>query len=154
MAKSDKQDPKQAAKIATDPKQAPFYPAPTGAPQPAQPELKSLAELFASGVDPLRCTLSAAGYDQLAQVLADAFYQASAGKGAERHANEKPFHEQPMQRIAERRGIGFILGQADKKSEEAHGMLDRGQAGAAEHELLGAIVYLAGAVIHIRNSKS
>ena len=93
------------------------------------------------------------GYEHLAQVLHDAYAQASAGKGKERHANELPFHEQPMQQIARRRGIGFILGQADKKSEEAQGMLDRGERDKAIHELLGAIVYLSGAVIHIRNQE-
>lgn len=90
------------------------------------------------------------GYEMLDDVLARAFDQAASGKGAERHANSKPFHEQPMQKIADRRGIGFILGQADKKSEEAQGMLERGERDAAVRELLGAIVYLAGAVIFIQ----
>lgn len=87
------------------------------------------------------------GYGRLADVLERAFDQAAVGKGAERHADSKPFHQQPMQLIADRRGVGFILGQADKKSEEAQGMANRGQVDAAVRELLGAIVYLAGAVI-------
>lgn len=90
---------------------------------------------------------SANGYESLANVLERAFDQAATGKGAERHADNKPFHQQPMQQIGDRRGVGFILGQADKKSEEAHGMANRGQVDAAVRELLGAIVYLAGAVI-------
>lgn len=93
--------------------------------------------------------LSAPGYERLAGVLGRAFHQAAHGKGRERHANDLPFHDQPMLQIARRRGIGFVLGQADKKSEEAQGMLERGLADAAVRELLGAIVYLAGAVIHI-----
>ena len=91
--------------------------------------------------------MSAPGYFDLAAVLGAAFEQAAFGKGKERHANDLPFHQQPMQQIAQRRGIGFILGQADKKSEEAHGMLERGDLLAFEREILGAIVYLAGAVI-------
>lgn len=87
------------------------------------------------------------GYERLAAVLQAAYNQAAQGKGAERHANAKPFHEQPMQTIADRRGLGFILGQVDKKTEEAQGMLERGQFEAWRREVLGAIVYLAGAVI-------
>lgn len=90
------------------------------------------------------------GYESLAAVLSAAFDQAAKGKGKERHAEDnKPFDQQPMQLIADRRGIGFILGQADKKSEEAQGMLDRGEIDAAIREILGAIVYLAGSIIHI-----
>lgn len=97
---------------------------------------------------------SVKGYESLANVLERAFDQAATGKGAERHADNKPFHQQPMQQIGDRRGVGFILGQADKKSEEAQGMANRGQVDAAVRELLGAIVYLAGAVIWLeRHSK-
>lgn len=95
--------------------------------------------------------MKAEGYEQLAAILQAAFDQASTGKGKERHANDKPFHEQPMQQIAKRRGIGFILGQADKKSEEAQGMLERGEIDAFEREILGAIVYLAGSIVFTRN---
>ena len=90
-----------------------------------------------------------AGYEALTDVLDRAFVQAAVTKGAERHADGRPFTDQPMQHIARRRGIGFILGQADKKSEEAQGMLARGEREKAVHELLGAIVYLAGAIIYI-----
>lgn len=94
------------------------------------------------------------GYEQLAAVLTAAFEQAANGKGKERHANSLPFHEQPMQKIASRYGVGFILGQAAKKSEEAFGMLNRDEADKAIHELLGAIVYTAGAVIAIQNARA
>lgn len=90
-----------------------------------------------------------AGYESLTDVLKRAFVQAAITKGAERHADNRAFDDQPMQHIARRRGVGFILGQADKKSEEAQGMLSRGEREKAVHELLGAIVYLAGAVIYI-----
>ena len=89
------------------------------------------------------------GYEKLRNVLERAYDQAAVTKGAERHANDRPFHEQPMQTIADRRGIGFILGQVDKKTEEGQGMIDRGENEAAVRELLGAIVYLAGAVIFL-----
>lgn len=87
------------------------------------------------------------GYESLASVLQAAYDQAATGKGAERHANDLPFHEQPMQQIARRRGIGFLLGQADKKTEEAQGMLERGERDAWRREILGAINYLAGALV-------
>lgn len=93
------------------------------------------------------------GYERLADVLERAFDQAATGKGAERHADDKPFHQQPMQTIGDRRGVGFILGQADKKSEEAQGMANRGQVDAAVRELLGAINYLAGAVIWLERHR-
>ena len=93
------------------------------------------------------------GYESLATVLDAALDQAACGKGAERHGNGLPFDQQPMQQIASRRGIGFILGQADKKSEEAQGMLERGEIDAFEREILGAINYLAGAIIFARNKQ-
>ena len=95
------------------------------------------------------CNFEEPGYEKLRDVLGRAYDQAAITKGAERHANDKPFHEQPMQTIADRRGIGFILGQVDKKTEEAQGMIARCEKDKAVHELLGAIVYLAGAVIFL-----
>lgn len=89
------------------------------------------------------------GYTSLASVFQRAYDQAAKHKGAERHANDKPFHEQPMQTVANHHGIGFILGQASKKAIEAQGMLGRGDPDKAIHELLGAINYIAGAVINI-----
>ena len=85
------------------------------------------------------------GYHKLFGVLMRAFEQAAGGKGKERHAKEGvPFEEQPMSAISKQLGSvdGFIY-QAHKKSLESKRLPDgRGQA-----ELLGAIVYLAGAVI-------
>ena len=83
------------------------------------------------------------GYEKLADVLQRAFDQAAKGKGLERHASGEPFHEQVMQVGARKFGVGSLLFQAFKKSEESQRLpLDRGVA-----ELLGAINYLAGAVI-------
>lgn len=88
--------------------------------------------------------LDAPGYESLARVLARAFAQAAIGKGAERHAQAgEPFDMQVMQDMARRFGVGSLLGQAFKKSEESQRL---GHA-AAVRELLGAINYLAGAVI-------
>lgn len=87
--------------------------------------------------------LQAEGYETLALVLQRAFIQAAHGKGKERHANGEPFTRQVMQDGARRFGVGALLFQAFKKSEESQRLpLDRGV-----NELLGAIVYLAGAVI-------
>ncbi|WP_295541046.1 hypothetical protein [uncultured Pseudacidovorax sp.] len=91
------------------------------------------------------------GYERLYLVLSQAYDQAANGKGKERHANGLPFEQQPMQVIARSHGIGFITGQAAKKLEEAVGMLGRGQTDAAMKEMLGAIVYTAGAVIFVQD---
>lgn len=90
-----------------------------------------------------------AGYECLAEVLDCALMQAASGKGAERHAGDRPFATQPMQEITRMVGIGFPLGQAMKKAQEAGTMASRGQTDAARRELLGAINYLAGAVLAI-----
>ena len=87
------------------------------------------------------------GYTTLADILTRAYNQAAKGKGADRHANELPFDKQPMQTIAAKHGVGFLLGQADKKIAEAHGMLRRDEQDKAVHELLGAINYVAGAIL-------
>jgi hypothetical protein len=83
------------------------------------------------------------GYEKLADVLARAYAQAAIGKGAERHARGEPFHEQVIIEGARRFGVGSLLFQAFKKSEESQRLAHD----AAVRELLGAIVYLAGAVI-------
>ena len=86
------------------------------------------------------------GYEQLAAVLQRAYDQAARGKGKERHANGKAFHVQPMQDLIRLHGVGFATGQASKKASEALGLptVERQVA-----EILGAIVYLSGAVIAI-----
>lgn len=87
--------------------------------------------------------LACPGYDSLADVLKRAFDQASAGKGKDRHAQGKPFDAQPMQGICDLVGPAFALGQAIKKAQESL----RLPPDRAVQELLGAINYLAGAVI-------
>ena len=84
------------------------------------------------------------GYESLARVLQRAYNQAAQGKGAERHACNRPFTEQPMQSISELLGSETgLLYQAMKKIQESQRM----DQDAAIRELLGAINYIAGAII-------
>ena len=95
-------------------------------------------------------TMNEPGYEKLSDVLSRAYDQAAIGKGKDRHANGEPFHEQVMQTGAQRFGTGALLFQAFKKSEESQRLPhDRAIA-----ELLGAIVYLAGAVIALERDKA
>lgn len=87
------------------------------------------------------------GYECLFAVFRDAHNQAAYGKGEERHANNRPFHEQRMQTIS--RGLDSPLGlayQVVKKVEEGLQMED---PDARRRELLGALNYLAGVVIFL-----
>lgn len=93
-----------------------------------------------------------AGYECLAEVLDCALMQAASGKGAERHAQGQPFDSQPMAKITAMVGLGFPLGQIQKKAQEAGGMAARGQMDAARRELLGVINYAAGAVLAINGA--
>ena len=90
--------------------------------------------------------MNALGYEDLAAVLQRAYAQAANGKGKERHArHNEPFCAQVMLEGARRFGTGALLYQAYKKAEESQRLpTDRAVA-----ELLGSIVYLAGAVIVI-----
>ena len=92
------------------------------------------------------------GYAALREALDAAYDQSANGKGKERHANDRAFTDQPILRITELVGHGFPLGQAIKKAQEAGGMVTRGEVEAARAELLGAIVYLAAAWVHLGQS--
>lgn len=91
------------------------------------------------------------GYEKLAGVLRRAYAQAAAGKGKERHAGSRPYHEQPMQQVSQllgsERGMAF---QAIKKIREGLGLsgVDRKVS-----EILGAINYLAGIVIYLEGAE-
>ncbi|MBA1147400.1 hypothetical protein H0Z60_10065 [Ectothiorhodospiraceae bacterium WFHF3C12] len=87
------------------------------------------------------------GYSRLAYVLERAYQQAAEGKGSDRHSKGQPFHEQPIVTLQGLYGTGYAFGQVGKKMEEAQ----RLPADAAVAELLGAINYLAAAVIHIEH---
>lgn len=86
------------------------------------------------------------GYEPLAEVLQMALDQAQAGKGKDRHACDKPFLNQPMMTISRMTGTGGPIYQACKKGQESMRLpTDR-----AIDELLGAINYLAGAVLILK----
>lgn len=87
------------------------------------------------------------GYFPLFQVLNDALNQAQVGKGAERHADGQPFTDQPVLSITRAVGLGFPLGQAMKKIQECQRM----DTDAAKRELLGAINYLAAAILYLND---
>lgn len=89
------------------------------------------------------------GYEKLADVLSRAFEQAALGKGKERHANHKPFHLQPIAIGAQHFGIGSLLFQTFKKSEEAQRLPKE----MAIKELLGGIVYLSAAIIELEREQ-
>lgn len=83
-------------------------------------------------------------YKSLQKVLEMAYNQAAHGKGKERHANNKPFEQQDICAITRDVGLGFPYGQARKKINESARV---GGKDFAIRELLGAINYLAAAII-------
>jgi len=95
------------------------------------------------------------GYEPLRNVLQAAFDQASEGKGRERHADNRPFAEQPIMTIQSMHGIGIGGGlyQVIKKTNEAGAMAQRNEIDAAERELLGAINYAASVILMLRKQK-
>lgn len=124
-------------------------------------EVELLRESVRAGSQGLAQALIASpGYEQLVDVLRAAHDQAAIGKGKERHANDLPFGAQPMQTISFLlHSSDGMLYQAIKKVQEARQNLDStrragGSVGDAkrfyEREILGAINYLAGAIIFER----
>lgn len=88
------------------------------------------------------------GYESLAVVLDQALEQAQHGKGRERHAAAgEAFADQQIVQLGEwmAGSIAFAVGQACKKALES----TRLEPAHARRELLGAINYLAAAVIVI-----
>ena len=89
------------------------------------------------------------GYEQLESILNEALEQAAAGKGKERHATGQTFEDQPMQLISKLLGDNHGLAfQAIKKVQESLRLTDD----RAIRELLGAINYIAGMVIFLREA--
>jgi hypothetical protein len=90
-------------------------------------------------------------YDSLRAVFAQAMTQAAEGKGRERHAGLLPFEQQPMQVLAQMQNseLGLIF-QAMKKANESRGLPTPERQVA---ELLGAMNYLAGAVLFIQRNR-
>ncbi len=88
------------------------------------------------------------GYEELREVLERAYNQSARGKGVNRHGKGKSFKEQPIIRNAEKFGMGGPLYQASKKIEESTGLEG---VDAQVHELLGAIIYVAGAIVYLES---
>lgn len=109
-------------------------------------------ELVSIGKTRMQMRKQLDAYADLREALDAAYDQSANGKGKERHANDRAFTDQPILRITELVGHGFPLGQAIKKAQEAGGMVKRGEVEAARAELLGAIVYLAAAWVHLGQS--
>jgi hypothetical protein len=84
-------------------------------------------------------------YESLAAVLDEALAHAQSGKGAERHSCGEPFVDQQIVQLGEwmGRSTAFAIGQACKKAIESTRLEDE----RARGELLGAINYLAAAVL-------
>ncbi len=102
---------------------------------------------------PVKPSFDVPGYEKLADVLTKAYDQSARGKGRERHANDKPFLEQPIFGISRMVGLGGLTYQVCKKAQEATGMHERGSNDAAQAELLGVIVYAAAAYLLIEEKK-
>lgn len=94
------------------------------------------------------------GYQELARVLTDAFDQSARGKGKERHANNRPFTDQPIMQIVRMVGTGGHAYQIMKKTQEAQSMVERGEHDRAIHEMRGAIVYAAAMILAIEELKN
>ena len=89
-------------------------------------------------------------YSTLGDVLAAAYDHASVGKGNKRHATGQRFEDQPMQLISDLVGSNHgAIFQAVKKAQESTRM----DKDAAVAELLGAINYLAGAIIFLNRQE-
>lgn len=87
-------------------------------------------------------------YAGLAAVLLGALEQAAYGKGRERHANDLPFEQQPMNAICDILGSPEGMAyQVTKKVAEALKMPTYEQQ---ERELFGAINYTAGIIIWLQ----
>lgn len=99
----------------------------------------------AAAVDALMSAAHAA--HPLEHVFDGCLQQAVSGKGEQRHGKGTPFMEQPWLFHARRHGLGFLTGQAEKKLGEAQGFEDDARW---EAEMLGAINYMAMAVIYRR----
>ena len=90
------------------------------------------------------------GYQILRDVLDCAYDQAVTGKGEERHGLGRKFPDQHIVSYPRERGtMEGLMFQVKKKMEEAVDLFKNGDAGKAEEDLLGAIVYLAAMVIFI-----
>lgn len=94
------------------------------------------------------------GYEPLYTALMDAFNQSAFGKGKERHADDRPFEDQLICTTTRDVGLGYPKGQAIKKIVESTKLRQLKGIDAEIHELLGAIVYVAAAVVILKEQKT
>ena len=83
----------------------------------------------------------------LQEVFSDALAQATSGKGEQKHGLGKGFYDQQWVDVTKRHGLGFLTGQAVKKTNEA---VSIPSLEMWEREMLGAINYLAMAILYKR----
>lgn len=81
----------------------------------------------------------------------DVLTQVTKGKGQRHGGDTVPFLEQPWLHLAETFGVGFLLGQAAKKLQEAESVKE-GQGYISE--VIGAIVYTCMALHFIRSEEN
>jgi hypothetical protein len=90
-------------------------------------------------------------YTSLFDVYLKALEQAQHGKGKKRHANELDFKDQPILMISRSlNSVNGVLFQAMKKITEIQNIPD---TKAKVNELLGAMNYIAAAVIYLEDKK-
>lgn len=90
-------------------------------------------------------------YARLGAVLLLAYDQAAKGKGAVRHGGGTPFEKQPMQQISGLLGDNHgLLFQAIKKLQEGARFAETDRTIT---EYLGAINYIAGAIIYLQDKE-
>lgn len=101
---------------------------------------------------------SDSNYYRLAEQLKAAYYQATDGKGKERHAGKnaegqviQPFHEQRIVMNAKVHGMGSPCGQVTKKIAEGCDMVRRGEVIRGLVEFHGAINYIAALCIAVES---
>jgi len=84
-------------------------------------------------------------------IFCDAVRQATSGKGERHGGDATPFYDQQWVFQAKVHGNGFLTDQAAKKLTEAvmSGTLETDPE-AFEREILGAMVYLGMALLHVR----
>ena len=109
-------------------------------------DTKKEAEKYEEQVDQAKEEVKAPNpYQSLITVLNQAYLRAAQGKGKDRHANHKPFLEQPI--ITEGEHF-YIIGNLQQIRKKCLEVLRLDQP-AARNELLDVIVYAAASVLII-----
>ena len=85
-------------------------------------------------------------FKSLSVVLEQAYQRASSGKGKERHSTGESFEEQPWHDIYKHHGMGFVLGQAEKKMIEQYRLTNKERI----NELLDVIIYTSMGIIALK----